>query len=231
MTTTHTFSSDARERLTEYLFAPGRRLSVGLGERESACSIAAVNLAITGELADEIPKCMSLVIGLWVVGVQDVMPAAMRNSERWKRALIEAVGTGNEHERERVSLLMDWTWGTVLPTVQPVADKHGFGKAWRRMCTERTEEATKRAVRVIPSTKSLAALDAASFAYTIVIPFGNSHVYPSCITEYTARIAAYAVRAICPGDWGNLDAWASMDPVGLLERLVAVGAGVTGEAV
>ena len=49
-------------------------LSRGLGTEESACSVAAINLAISGKLTDDIPECMSKVIGRWIIGVQDAMP-------------------------------------------------------------------------------------------------------------------------------------------------------------
>ena len=76
------FPDEARERLHTYLFTPGRTLPVGLGSKETACSLAAINLALTGTLTDEIPDCMSKVIGRWVLVVQDVMSSKHRNSER-----------------------------------------------------------------------------------------------------------------------------------------------------
>ena len=52
-------------------------LTQGVGTKESACSIAAINLALSGELTDRIPVCMSVVIGKWIIGVQDEMPSNM----------------------------------------------------------------------------------------------------------------------------------------------------------
>jgi hypothetical protein len=69
-------------------------LPSGLGTEESACSIAAINLALTGELTDDIPDCMSEVIGRWIIPTQDAMPAELRNSPRWKSLLPLAAGTG-----------------------------------------------------------------------------------------------------------------------------------------
>jgi len=116
-------------------------LPAGLGTEESACSIAAINLALSGQLTDVIPLCMSAVIGKWIIGVQDEMPAEMRNSAEWKRLLPLAAGTGRQHERKRMEIIMNWMWSTVLPTLQPIADRDGFGKQWRMMLQQRTTEA------------------------------------------------------------------------------------------
>lgn len=73
----------------------------GLGQNEhEACSIVAINLALTGKLTDEIPDCMSPVIGNWIIRIQDAMPEEMRNSEEWKSLLPFAAGTGREFEKK-----------------------------------------------------------------------------------------------------------------------------------
>ena len=114
-------------------------LPTGIGSKESACSIAAINLALTGELTDNIPPCMSAVIGRWIIRAQDAMPAEMRNSSEWKRLLPLAAGTGRDHEQERLAIIMEWMWVEVLPAVQPVADANGFGNEWRVMLRDRTK--------------------------------------------------------------------------------------------
>ena len=52
-----------------------------------------------------------------------------------------AAGTGREREEERLALVMDWMWGTVLADLQGVADQGGFGAEWRTMCVEKSPEA------------------------------------------------------------------------------------------
>ncbi|HTN59057.1 MAG TPA: hypothetical protein VL043_12380, partial [Protaetiibacter sp.] len=120
-------------------------LAVGVGDRESACSIAAINLALTGELTDEIPECMSPTIGRWIIRVQDAMPDDIRNSAEWRSLLPRAAGTGRDLEEQRRAIILDWMWGTVLPSLQDLADEHGFGLEWRMMTTERTAEAATTA--------------------------------------------------------------------------------------
>ena len=137
MTTAWTQEADAR--LRDYLAS--HELVAGIGAEESACSVAAINLALTAELTDSIPMCMSKVIGEWMMAVQDVMPSEMRNSSGWKCLLPMAAGTGREREEERLALVMDWLWGTVLPDLQSVADQGGFGAEWRTMCMEKSPDA------------------------------------------------------------------------------------------
>jgi hypothetical protein len=120
-------------------------LPSGLGDEHSACSIAAINLALSGKLTDEIPDCMSRVIGQWILVVQDAMPDDVRNSEEWKSLLPLAAGTGRVNERERLDIILDWMWGTVLPSLQSIADQQGFGRQWQKMTTDRTAESANAA--------------------------------------------------------------------------------------
>ena len=88
-------------------------LPLGIGTRESACSIASINLALSGRLTDDIPYCMSDVIGKWIIHIQDEMPHAMRNSEAWKRLLPLAAGTGKDRKLEHLRLEMIKKWAVV----------------------------------------------------------------------------------------------------------------------
>jgi hypothetical protein len=127
---TQTFTQEHKAKLEQYLAT--HILPSGLGTKESACSIAAINLAISGRLTDDTPNCMSEVLGRATIRLQDAMPEEMRNSERYKALLPEMAGTGREHEQERLAILMNWMWSVVLPQLQPVADKHGFGDEWKK---------------------------------------------------------------------------------------------------
>lgn len=187
-------------------------LPVGLGTEKSACSIAAINLILTGELTDNIPLCMSAVIGRWIIGVQDAMPAEMRNSAEWKRLLPLAAGTGRQHERKRMEIIMNWMWGTVLPTVQPIADKDGFGEEWRMMLQQRTAEAASQAAVwaswADTADAAASAADTAEKARAL-----GPNVY-SVNAAFYASIAA-AAAATSP------DAWQQFNPCGLLQELIA----------
>ena len=141
------WTQEANDKLIQYLSRDGYWIPAGLGTKESACSVQAINLALTGESTYEIPKCMSYPLGQWIIKVQDTMPGEMRNSAEWKALLPLAAGTGREREDERLEIILDWMWGTVLPYAESVADKCGFGEKWRRMCEERTKESARVASR------------------------------------------------------------------------------------
>jgi hypothetical protein len=145
---TQTFTQKHKAKLEQYLAT--HTLPKGLGTKESACSIAAINLALSGTLADDIPDCMSDVLGKATIRLQDAMPGEMRNSERYKALLPEMAGTGREHEQERRTIIMDWMWSVVLPQLQPLADKHGFGDAWKNMCQLKTHAAAESQLSILP---------------------------------------------------------------------------------
>ena len=195
----------------------GMTLPSGMGDAHAACSIAAINLALTGRLTDDIPDCMSPVIGRWIIVVQDAMPDEMRNSPRWKAALPLAAGTGREHEKERIALILDWMWSVVLPTLQPLADERGFGPQWRHMTTERTAVAAESAAKAAKAAKAAGAWAAEAAAEAARAARAGE--------AWAAEAgAAEAARAAARAAWeARESAWNRFDPCALLERLIAVG--------
>jgi len=119
------YTTAHRHQLEAYLAT--HPLPAGLVSGESVCTVAAINLVMSGRLTDAIPDCMSEVLGKAAIGMQDAMPDEMRNSQRYKQLIPDMPGTGRAQEKERLAILMDWMWGTVLPHLQPLADRHGFG--------------------------------------------------------------------------------------------------------
>ena len=115
------------------------QLGEGLGSPSMPCSIAAINIALSGELTDEIPDCMSLVIGKWVIAVQDLMPHGTRNCRQWKELLPLAAGTGRDREKEeaRYNLLAGWMWERVLPRVSADKWPTNMKEAWGKTLKER----------------------------------------------------------------------------------------------
>lgn len=145
-------------------FVRNRWIPDGLGDAEQPCSIAAINLALFGELTDSIPDCMSPVIGRWIICVQDDMPDSIRNSNKWKHLLPLAAGTGREKENERLEIAMLWMWSVVLPHIQPIAEAGGFGYEWRKMTIKKTAAAAREAAGAAGAAAS-AAEAAASAAW------------------------------------------------------------------
>jgi hypothetical protein len=150
---------DDRQKIAAFLET--HELSKGLGSESSPCSIAAINLALTGRLTDEIPDCMSEVIGRWIIGVQDAMTDDLRNSVRWKALLPTAAGTGRAHEPERSALILTWMFEKVLSQLQGLADEKGFGNEWRNMLTLRTPGAARAAEHAAFAAAAFAAAFAA----------------------------------------------------------------------
>ena len=157
------WTPEADEKLRAYLARPGYKIPTGIGTEEAACSLAAINLALTGELTGDVPPCMSEVVGEWIIVVQDRMPADIRDSMEWRALLPLAAGTGRDKERERCEVILNWMWGTVLPYLQPIADADGYGPEWRAMCMARTEEAANTA-RAAASEAARVATHTADYA-------------------------------------------------------------------
>jgi hypothetical protein len=189
-------------------------LPSGLGDERNACSIAAINLALTGRLTDEVPACMSEVVGKWIMRVQDGMPDEMRNSAAWKGLLPLAAGTGRDYEREREAIIMDWMWTVALPYIQPMADAGGYGEQWRDMYQKRTREAAREAARA-----ARGAARSAAWAATWAAGAAAGAAYWMADADNALDAAYWAALAS-----GNPEkAWAHFDPCGLLQKLVEVG--------
>ena len=230
--TAATFTRQAQERLKWYLGRPGYIIPVGLGDQYAACSIAAINIAISGQLTSRIPDCMSMVIGKWIITTQDAMPEELRNSERWKAALVRAAGTGRALERERSDIVVDWMWEIVLPAGQAIADNYGFGEKWRHMCAERSAKASHaaagagyvvaNAARYHVDEKCFAANIAAYAAYA-----ADSAKYPVDAADYAASAMKFAASSNVVGAKVSQSVtWEQLDPIGLLERLNDLSASV-----
>lgn len=195
------YTKEHRSKLEAFLAT--HDLPRGLGHEESACTIASINLALTGKLTDETPDCMSNVLGKAAIALQDAMPDEMRNSSRYKSLIPNMPGTGREREAERLAVLMDWMWTVVLPQVQPVADKHGFGAEWLRMCAEKTANAT--------TTDAII-----SIAYAVDVALAAARAAAYTATLAAARAAYVATYA---------DFWDKVDPIGVLERMTYLDKG------
>jgi len=209
-------------------------LPAGLGDEHNACSIAAINLTLSGELSDTIPPCMSEVIGKWVIRAQDAMPDTMRNSSEWKRLLPLAAGTGREREQERLTIIMNWLWESVLPVVQPVADSGGYGEQWKEMLRQRTARDAARAADAAADAAyayvayayaaaraAARAADAAyahaAYAYAAADAADAAYAYAAAdaAADADAAAAAYAYAADA-----DAVAWTTFNPCGLLDKLI-----------
>ena len=208
-----TITAEQAQAISERLAT--HRIAKGVGTEDQACSIASINLALSGVLTDKIPACMSEVIGKWIIGVQDAMPDELRNSDEWRNLLPLAAGTGREHEQERASIIMDWMWGTVLPQVQPLADERGYGAEWRTMTEQRTGAAAYDAATATTNADDPDAYDA-TYAADAAANAANDP-YATYAADAAANAAAYT------GYTAYATYWQAVDPCGLLGRLVGEG--------
>lgn len=175
----------------------------------------------------------------WIIRVQDAMPTEMRNSDAWKNLLPFVAGTGREFEKERLALIMVWMWETVLPSLQPIADKHKFGEEWKFMCKQKDYESAKAAYAATKAADRTAnaVVYAANAAYAAMLA-ADAVVYAAYAATKTVYaedvanavyaavdVAANAVYAL--GNVANVsadaaNAWRYFEPCALLRKLIAV---------
>lgn len=220
-----------------------------VGDEKNACSITAINLALSGMLTDDIPDCMSEVIGRWIIAAQDKMSSKMRNSPRWKAALPMAAGTGRKHEEERKKMLDDWFFSSVLPLLQPMADQCGLGPAWTRLHQERSDQARKdfrKKIDDVPRSNTEYyfinltsgrldhnCLNEVMEILTKDLVEDDTQLPPSEVptdeVEEVERHYRHELMGLNRCREQNIanaiamrDAWEKLDPAGVLERLIAV---------
>jgi len=193
--------TEIQNNIRDYLSS--HRICAGLGSEESACTIAAINLSISGRLTYARPDCVCRVIHKWVISIQDAMPDDMRNNG-WTALVPLIAGSFNpELESKRKDLILDWMWTIVLPQLIPVAKKYGFGSEWTEMLDMKTSYAAAAAAY---------AADAAAAAYAAADDAAAA-AYAADAAAAAADAAAYAAAAAY---------WKAVNPTALLEKLLSV---------
>ena len=216
---TTVFSPEAAERLRNYL--DNHLLARGKGSEFSACSIAAINLAISGWLTDKIPDCMSLVIGEWIITIQDTMPESVRNSQEWKTLLPLAAGTGRERETERINVLIEWMYSLVLPSFSYLAEREGLSEEWDKVLKGKDLETcyqlgSRKTDLPIGLFQNIAFFtEKAMLAIKMIDEFKN---IPGFIKTPEERAAINIANIVWSGK-GLVD-WKVVDPCGTLQKLI-----------
>lgn len=231
--TTTTWTPEADAALRDYLAS--HPLCYGISDKaDEACSVTAINLALTGELTGTIPECMSLVIGEWIIRVQDSCPPELcRHHPEWLALLPLAAGTGRDREPERLAIVLDWMWETVLPSLQHTADLSGFGGTWRVMRDTRTADAARAAADALYGMRELAQMEYEAGVTnnsaehrdrqaTYVMAFHAAYVVANA-AEYVATnvannlaFAAASAAALAAPVTG----WAKFNPCDMLRQLI-----------
>ena len=226
------YTPENRADLQAYLDT--HEIAQGLGDKESACTLAAINIAMTGKRTHDIPECMSESLGRFVIVLQGSMSNEMRNSARYKRLVVDMPGTGRGQERERADIALEWMWSVVLPELQALADKGRFGAAWRNMLDKRTPDAAADAAKAAAYAGAYAVDVAAHVAYAAraarsaaadAARAAEAGAHAAAVAARTAHVA-YAARAA----YANAHAAAAdvgfrrrVDLIGVLERMTHVG--------
>jgi hypothetical protein len=93
----------------------------------------AINMGMTNEDSDEIPGCMSTIIGIFIKMMEKYAEKSLLNSAEYKDLIVISAFTGKDpiQEKKRLEILFEYIWKTVFPYVQPIAEKHGFGDYWK----------------------------------------------------------------------------------------------------
>jgi hypothetical protein len=211
---TSTLTPADEAKIADYL--KGRHIPRGLGDREAACSIAAINIALSGRVTDMVPDCMSPVVGRWIISVQDRMPDEMRNSDTWRNLLPRAAGTGRDLEDERLAIILDWMVDVVLTDLQSFATDRGFGTEWAAMLS--TPRPWRGAAGAAWAAWAAWAAEAAGAAGAAEAAWAAEAARAAGAAR--AAEAARAARAAEAARAAGAAAWDRFDPCGLLERLI-----------
>jgi hypothetical protein len=183
--------------------SPALRLGRDLGtagpiDSGERCTIAEINLVLTGILSDGPHPCISEVIRRWVITIQDAMPDELRNSAAWRATAPLIAGTATEDkrvERKRRDAIIAWMWDRLADEAVLAALPDEARSAWGRMLTERTYAA----------------------AYT-----ARAYVAAIAARAYDTDAARASAAAAATADAAEgQDYWRRADPAGLLARLVA----------
>jgi len=187
-------------------------LGHGLGNEEIPCSMAAINLATSGRLTDDIPDCMSEVIGHFIICTQDSMTLDRINSKDWKDILPLAAGTGRNNESERSEIIKSWLFSDVLPLLQDLANDNGFGVEWKKMTDMKDAVSCEKA--------SDAGFASAAYAAYAHAAFAAYHAYDAYDAYHASASAAYAASAYHA--YFDFEFWDKVQPENLLKKLIEV---------
>lgn len=223
-----TLSNEAQQSIRNFL--KGHTLVRGLGNKQNACSIAAINLALSGRLTDEVPSCMSEIIGYWIVRIQDSMPNEIRNSDEWRNLLPLAAGTGRELEAERFRDIINWYWD-MMPACQDTASRFGIGEIWSEATAKKDasallKEMDYRKAKGIQAQVRERANRVAIASVDSVKKFRSGHESMYYAGAWVAGGVIAMIELCCVDlvyqEEVRAEFWRKIDPAGLLAKLIAV---------
>lgn len=235
-----TITQEQQDKIAEVV--NGMNLSAGLGDEKSACSIAAINLALIGELTDNIPKCMSEALGRWIIRIQDALLFQIRNSKEWKSLLPLAAGTGNNASKNEkvIKLLDEWVWNIVTEYTAEWMTQSDIAEDWKKVLNEKTEASAQHvldklgdAMKGASPGNELANLsnNVVLSSYIVNYLYAESLYIPSTFGfhDYKSKTAVAIINGIDVRlnvsnymyDYEKgLEFWTKLDVPGLLKRMI-----------
>jgi hypothetical protein len=166
-------------------------------DRDHACTISAINIALGNGQVDSCDPCMSRVVHAWVIRVQDAMPAALRavgdeHGDRWRSTapLIAGSATTGPSDAERLQILLDWMWDCLSHDWQTWVPAAAHD-AWAVMLIERTT-AHANTAHANTAAAAGAAADAADAAATRAANTAADAAFAAATAAYAAATAADA---------------------------------------
>lgn len=202
-------TADQRRRIAERLAAI-EHLSVGVGTEQSPCSIAAINLALSGRLTDDVPECASPARCAVVIQMQDRIPAAIRDSAEWRAALPLLAGTRGMSEDLR-PILIPWMWERLADPAVIAAVPERALPAWRAMLAAPGDVGLARAAHADAHA-------AHAYAHAYAAAHAAAYAATSYAAPSSAAAAAGAAEAIADAD-ADAAYWHRANPAALLVRL------------
>ena len=205
---------------------------VGYATGGTACTISAINLALTGQLTDTDPsKCMWDALRLFVIRVQDEMPLQMmepgdEHGDLWRAIVPYIAGSRDLPDKPaRLALILDWMWERLGdPAVVAAVPAHIL-PVWQSMVTLRTlraaDDASKAAVIAARTAPDVGignrnSADAAPFHAAIAVGAALDVNADNAAME-EAAFAARAAATLAPEP---VDYWRRADPAKLLEAVL-----------
>jgi hypothetical protein len=240
------FTKEDREKVSRFLSKT--KLCQGFGTAASPCSIIAINFALTGDIGDSRPSCMSPVIHRFIIEAQDSAGDEMRNSKEWKTLLPWAAGSLDEDEieLERLGLVRDWLWDTVLASgiMLKASALAGLRYDWEQMLKGRSEQSLNALSERVACLRDRpcdageeyadGCLEAAQWTLCTYAKANKIPPYRQAAAEST-RDACSAVDAAAKAAWALAGCkawsevarlnclettWRSFEPAALLRRLI-----------
>jgi hypothetical protein len=80
-------------------FVTNTTLGQGLDDSQTPCTIAAINLTLSGRFTDDCPRCMSQELCDFVIILQDSLSHESRNSPEWKSVIPLLLNTKDQNEK------------------------------------------------------------------------------------------------------------------------------------